>query len=40
MDLFQADYDRMAELQQLLEQYEYEYYVLNAPTISDGSLTD
>lgn len=38
MDLFQADYDRMAELQQLLEQYEYEYYVLNAPTISDGEF--
>lgn len=35
MELFQADYDRMSELQKLLEQYEYEYYVLNAPTVSD-----
>ncbi len=35
MDLFQADYDRIAELRKLLERYEQEYYVLNAPTISD-----
>lgn len=26
---------RIAELTRLLEQYEYEYYVLNAPTVSD-----
>lgn len=35
MDLFQADYDRIRELRQLLVQYEHEYYVLNAPTVSD-----
>lgn len=35
MDLFQADYDRIRELRELLTRYEYEYYVLNAPTIGD-----
>lgn len=35
MDLFQADYDRIKELRTLLVQYEHEYYVLNAPTVSD-----
>lgn len=35
MHLFQRDYDRISELRRLLEQYEYEYYVLNTPTISD-----
>lgn len=35
MDLFQADYDRIKELRKLLVQYEHEYYVLNAPTVSD-----
>lgn len=29
---------RVVELTQLLEQYEYEYYVLNAPTISDQAF--
>lgn len=35
MELFQKDLDRILELRQLLKQFEYEYYVLNAPTISD-----
>lgn len=35
MDLFQAEYDRIKELRRLLVQYEHEYYVLNAPTVSD-----
>lgn len=29
---------RVAELTRLLEQYEYEYYVLNAPTVSDRTF--
>lgn len=35
MDLFRADYNRIKELRKLLVQYEHEYYVLNAPTVSD-----
>lgn len=35
MTLFQRDYDRIRELRQLLVQYEHQYYVLNAPTVSD-----
>lgn len=35
MELFQKDYDRIDQLRQLLVQYEYEYYVLNDPSISD-----